>query len=160
MPEADAYVRLSTAIAAIARRFHAPKFQPHVTLLGLCVGARTELLEKAAQVASTIRPFDIHLKAVGYLDEYFRCLFVHVATSEPLRMAHENACRVFGRHREPPFMPHLSLLYGNFSASLKQALISEFGTRLDLEFPVRSLHVYRTAAEPRTWRRVAQFDLQ
>ena len=56
-------------------------------------------------------------------------------------------------------MPHLSLLYGNFPQSLKEEMIAEMGPRLDVQFKVRSLHLYRTHGEPRHWRQVARFGL-
>jgi hypothetical protein len=56
-------------------------------------------------------------------------------------------------------MPHLSLLYGDFSRSLKEEAAAELGPRLDLAFKVRSLDLYSTRGEPRHWRRVAKFGL-
>jgi 2'-5' RNA ligase len=84
-------------------------------------------------------------------------LFVHAALVEPLRKAHQAACQAFGHRREPPFMPHLSLLYGNFPRGLKEEMVTEMGPRLDVQFKVRRLHLYRTHGEPRLWRRVASF---
>ena len=54
-------------------------------------------------------------------------------------------------------MPHLSLLYGNFPPSLKEEMIAEMGPRLDVQFKVRSLHLYRTHGEPRQWRQSGEF---
>jgi hypothetical protein len=57
-------------------------------------------------------------------------------------------------------MPHLSLLYGNFPRSLKKEMRAEIGPRLDVQFKVRSLYLYRTDGDPRPWRRVASFGLK
>jgi 2'-5' RNA ligase len=143
----------------LSARYGAPEFPPHVTLLGSCVGPRRELIRQSARVAAALRPFAIRLEAIDFRDEYFRCLFVHAALTEPLRKAHQAACQAFGRRREPAFMPHLSLLYGNFSRGPKEDVIRELGSRLDVQFKVRSLYLYRTPGEPRQWRQVASFGL-
>ena len=123
-------------------------------------GQRRDLIRLSAGVAATMRPFTIRLEEIDFRDEYFRCLFVHAALAQPLRKAHQAACQAFGHIHEPAFMPHLSLLYGNFPHSLKQAVMAELGLRLDVQFKVRSLHLYRTHGEPRYWRRVASFGLK
>jgi 2'-5' RNA ligase len=154
------YDRLRRIIQRLSARYGAPQFSPHVTLLGGCVGARRELIGKSARVAAALRPFTLRLGDIGFLDEYFRCLFVHVALTEPLRRAHQAARREFGHAREPAFMPHLSLLYGNFPRSLKEQAIAEMGPRLEMQFKARSLHLWQGHGDPRNWRRVASFGLK
>jgi 2'-5' RNA ligase len=123
------------------------------------MGPRRELMCQSPRLAAALRPFVIRLEEIDFLDEYFRCLFVHAAPAEPLRKAHLAARRAFGHYREPAFMPHLSLLYGDFPRSLKETMMAEMGPRLDVQFKVRSLHLFRTQGEPRHWRRVSTFGL-
>lgn len=159
MPTGDVSDRLSGIVHRLSARYGAPEFSPHVTLLGGLVGPLQELLRKSACVSAALRPFVIRLEKTDFLDEYFRCLFVHVALAEPLRKAHHAAHQAFGLRCEPVFMPHLSLLYGDFPQSLKEEAIAQMGSRLDVQFKVRSLHLYRTHREPRHWRRVASFAI-
>lgn len=158
-PTGDVYEQLERILHKLSAKYGAPEFPPHVTLLGGMVGPRRELLCKSASVAALIRPFTIRLGKIDYLDEYFRCLFVRAATTAPLLKAHQAARDGFGRRREPSFMPHLSLLYGDFSLSLKEGAAADLGPRLDLAYKVRSLVLYSTRGEPRDWRRVAKFGL-
>jgi 2'-5' RNA ligase len=123
------------------------------------MGRRRELIRKSAQVAAGIRSFPVRLGKIDFLDEYFHCLFVRAALTRPLQNANLAARQAFGSRREPDFMPHLSLLYGNFPPSLKESMIAELGQWLDIQFKVRSLHLYRTHGEPGQWRRVASFGL-
>jgi len=160
MPRGEVCDRLTLILRRLSARLGAPEFLPHVTLLGRCVGERGELIRQSAQVATSLRPFAIRLEGIDFRDEYFRSLFVHAALTEPLRKAHRAACQAFDRRRERAFMPHLSLLYGNFPQSLKEGLIAELGPRLDVQFKARSLHLYRTQGKPRHWRQVAKFGLQ
>lgn len=160
MPTGEVYEQLERILHKLSAKYGAPEFPPHVTLLGGIVRPRREVLRECASLAALIRPFTIRLEKINYLDEYFRCLFVRAASTAPLRKAHQMARDVFGRRREPSFMPHLSLLYGDFSRSLKEGTAAELGRRLDLAFKVRSLVLYSTHGEPRGWRPVARFGLK
>jgi 2'-5' RNA ligase len=160
MPRGEVCERFTLILRRLSVRLDAPEFSPHVTLLGGCVGERRELIRQSGQVAAALRPFAIRLGSIDFRDEYFRALFVHAVLTGPLRNAHQAACQAFNRRREPAFMPHLSLLYGNFPQSLKEELIAEIGPRLDVQFKVRSLHLYKTQGEPRHWRPVARFGLR
>ena len=159
VPTGDVRDRLSLVLNRLSAHYGAPVFPPHVTLLGSFVGPRSELIHRSAQVASALRPFVLRLNEIEFLDAYFRSLFVRAALTELLRRAHRTACQAFGRRREPALMPHLSLLYGDFPPSLKEKMIAEIGPRLDIQFKVRSLHLYRTHGEPSHWRRVESFGL-
>ncbi len=158
-PTGDVRDRLSLVIRRLSARYGAPEFSPHVTLLGSAVGPRSELIHQSASVAAVLRPFILRLNEIDFLDAYFRCLFVRAALTEPLRRAHRAACQAFDCRREPAFMPHLSLLYGDFPPSLKKKIIAEIGPRLDVQFKVRGLHLYRTHGAPSQWRRVESFGL-
>ena len=159
MPTGDVCAHLWEILQRLSASHGAPEFPPHVTLLGGCVGPRCELVRKSAQVAAGIRPFTIRLGEIHCLDEYLRCLFARAVLTRPLMKANLAARQAFGRPHEPEFMPHLSLLYGNFPPSLKEHMIAELGQRLDIQFKVRSLHLYRTHGAPVKWRRVASFRL-
>lgn len=159
MPAGDVGDRLAQILRGLSARFGALEFSPHVTLLGGCGGPCAEATRKAARLAAALRPFTVRLQDIDFRDEYFRCLFVHVALTEPLRKAHQAACQAFGHRREPAFMPHLSLFYGNFPCNIKESIRAEMGGRLEVQFKVRSLHLYRTHGAPRDWRRQASFAL-
>jgi 2'-5' RNA ligase len=127
--------------------------------LGSIPSRRSEMVERSARVAEALHPFVIRLGPIDFLDEYFRCLFVRTLLSEPQRRAYQAACRVFGCLHKKKFMPHLSLLYGNFTPDVKREIIAEIGPRLDVQFRARSVDLYRTHGEPRNWRRIASFNL-
>jgi 2'-5' RNA ligase len=160
MPGGDVCHRLSRTIDRLSARFDAPVFPPHVTLLARCTGEVREVIRRSARLALSLRPFTIRLKAIDFRDEYFRCLFVHAALTEPLRKAHHAACWEFARRREPVFTPHLSLVYANLPPTIKEQLRGELGPQLDASFKVRSLHLYRTHGEASRWRRVAMFGFK
>jgi 2'-5' RNA ligase len=159
MPGGEIRQRLAGAIFDLSRKYAAPAFEPHVTLVGGIAGPGREVASKMRGLAKRIPPFTVRLTAVDGLDEYFRCLFVRVATTHPIMTANKAAREIFGLEQQPAFMPHLSLLYGNLPTSLKERIIASLGRQFALEFKVNSLHLYLTKSEPASWRRVASFGL-
>jgi 2'-5' RNA ligase len=159
MPTGKIRQRLAGTILDLSREYAAPAFEPHVTLVGGIVGAAREVTAKMRELARRIPPFAIRLTAVDYLDEYFRCLFVRVATTGPIMTANKATREAFRLEKQPAFMPHLSLLYGNLPASVKERIVASLGRQFELEFKVSSLHLYLIENEPAAWRRVASFGL-
>jgi len=159
MPGGQEYRRLRGVILKLSREYSTPDFKPHVTLLGRIVGPRREVLAKSAQLARSMRPLGVQLGALDALDEYYRCLFVRAAKTGPLKQAYRAALRIFSLEQRPAYMPHLSLMCGDFPSCLKVQITQKLGGRVNLEFEVRSLHLYSTAGHPRAWRQVKAFDL-
>jgi 2'-5' RNA ligase len=159
MPTGEVRQRLAGAILDLSREYAAPAFEPHVTLAGGIVGSVREVAAKMRDLARRIPPFPVRLAEVDGLDDYFRCLFVRVATTHPLMEANKAGREAFHLRQQPTFMPHLSLLYGDLPSNVKGRIIASLGRRLELEFKVRSLHLYLIKGAPAAWRRVASFGL-
>ena len=159
MPTGDVRRRLAGTILELSRQYATPAFEPHVTLAGGIVGPTRQVAAKMRELARRIPPFTVRLTAVDGLDEYFRYLFVRVATTHPIMRANKAAREVFRLEPQPAFMPHLSLLYGNLPSSVKQRIVASLGRGYELEFKVSSLHLYLIKSEPAAWRRVASFGL-
>jgi 2'-5' RNA ligase len=160
MPAGGVREWLVRTLRELSVQYGAPAFPPHVTLLGGITEARGGVLRRTASLAALLRPFIVQLGEIDCLDQYFRSLFARAAPTPPLLKAHQLACQVFGHRREPLFMPHLSLLYGDFSQSQKDKTIDAMGQRLDLQFKVQNLFLYSTRGEPSRWRQVARLGLK
>jgi len=159
MPEGKVQDRLTQILHRLSTRFDADEFLPHVTLLGSCVSKRDKIIRETSLLALRLRPFTIRLGKVDFLDEDFRCLFVHAGPMKPLWNAYQIACQTFARAPERDFMPHLSLLYGNFPQASKEKAVAQLGPRLNVRFKVRSLHLFQTHGEVRNWHEVAKFPI-
>lgn len=160
MPSGDVYNRLAKTISQLSREYSAPNFEPHVTLIGSLIGSREEILTKTAKVASLIQPYEIRLTEVSYLDEYFRSLFVKVEETRDVLNANLRAREIFKRQEDPRYMPHLSLMYGNFSRRIKEGIIAEIGKECAMSFKARSIHLFSTSGEPKDWYRVKEFIMK
>jgi 2'-5' RNA ligase len=158
-PTGEVRHRLAGTIFDLSREYAAPTFEPHVTLAGGIVGSAREVASKMTDLARRIPPFTVRLTKVDFLDEYFRCLFVRVATTHPIMKANKVARAVFSLEKQPPFMPHLSLLYADLPSGVKERIVASVGRRFELEFKVSGLHLVLIKGEPAAWRRVARVGL-
>ena len=161
IPSGDAYDRLSVLISRLSEKYSSPQFEPHVSLLGVVRGYEEEIIAKAADLARIIKPYEIKLSTIDYLDEYFRCFFIRAQKTEDVMKANLMAKEVFGLlQHDGEYTPHLSLLYGNFPSEIKEKIIAEIGKELDVTFEVRSIDLFLTEGEDvNKWHRVKKFDL-
>lgn len=157
MPTGDAYDKLSGLIKRLAEEYNALLFEPHVTLLGETMHSEDDVLKRSEQLASGQKPFPITLNTVDYQDFYFRTLFVRAERTDRLQALHDSAKDVFEMQEIPDYMPHLSLMYGNFPQALKEHIIKAIGKDQSTEFIVNSVHLFKTDGEVNAWYKVKEF---
>lgn len=157
MPSGDVYDRFSKLVEKLAQEHSAPIFQPHVTLLGEILEGEEDIIKKTQELVEAHQPLPVTLDSVDYQDYYFRTLFVRANETQPLLDLHNNAREVFKMQGIPPYMPHLSLLYGDFPQAVKDKIIQEIGRDFTSQFEVTSVHLFKTDGEANTWHRVKEF---
>jgi hypothetical protein len=78
--------------------------------------------------------------------------------------ANLKARKIFNRQQDPKYMPHLSLMYGNFSPIIfspiiKEEIIDSMGREFDISFEVGSISLFPTNGEPLDFCKVKEFTL-
>lgn len=145
-PEGQILQELRELIAKLADEYGGPIFEPHITLLGDLNLSKDRALDKAFQVSQNLTPFTIELMGLDYTDAYFRCIFIKAKFSK----------KIFNKKEE--YMPHLSLLYGNFDESTKKKIIAKLG---NINFKLRIESIYLTNSsldsKPKDWQVIAEF---
>jgi 2'-5' RNA ligase len=119
-----------------------------------------KVISIATTLANQLQSFTIILDAVGMEETFFRALYKAVIPSDELSEAHAKALQAFGMKDAFPYMPHLSLFYGNTSAETKTKMAQSLELPEDLSFVVNKIHVYRTHGSATEWVEVAALDLQ
>lgn len=157
MPEGELFHSLRGLIRELSIRHLTPFFLPHVTLLGRLEGDENRMHSKVSALASDLSPLALQLGVVEGLDEFFRSLFIQISNSPSLSEAHRKALDIFGVRDEPPFVPHLSLLYSNVSFSTKRDIVREIGSDFQQEFTARQLHLFSTRGDPSLWHQLASY---
>ena len=160
LPGGELYDGLARIIADLSRKHGAPEFEPHVTLLSHIPGAEGAVAAHCERLADRIEPYSIRLTKLDQLNEYYRCLFVRVLETPAVVGANSEARDVFGLQQGPPYMPHLSLLYGDFSEATKHRIIESLRKSWDLEFSVDRFHLIDGRGGPADWRRLKEFALR
>ena len=161
IPTGEPYEILSTTIAALSQTYEAPLFEPHVTVLGNLPDSQAETVASASHLAEQLRPYEIRLTTPECRDTYFQCLYLRVQETPPVMEAHAHARSIFHRQDDPPYLPHLSLLYGWYSVELKQQIIAALPSTLCTDFIVTTVHVIRGEDDdPKTWTRLAEIPLK
>jgi 2'-5' RNA ligase len=165
MPSERLYRKLTNLIFQLSKENSSPNFEPHITLFGLLVGPENEIIEKTFQLSNLINPFEIKLTKIGYLGEYFRCLFIKVEKTVEIMNTNLKSKELLGKYYVNPypdskFMPHLSLMYGNFSSKIKEEIISKIGKDFNIKFEVNKIHLFSTDGEPKDWHKIKEFILK
>jgi 2'-5' RNA ligase len=161
VPPKDVYDRLAQLIARLSARHAAPLFEPHVTLLGSSTVSKDAALSRVSELAGLLKPFQVRLTEISYRDEYFRALFIGVEQTKEVMKANAKARSLFNLPPDVGYMPHLSLLYGDFPPDVKQDIMAEVGTNCGLAFEAHSIHLVLASSgiPPETWRRIEEFPL-
>jgi 2'-5' RNA ligase len=154
MPSGEINDELRQTISKLSQQYATPMFPPHVTLLGNLSGGEKDLSSQTQRLAARIRPFQVTLTTVDYLDEYFRCLFLRAEETPTLLEAGRAARIIFHREQDPIFLPHLSLMYGNFDIEIKKQIVESIGHEFNRSFWVSHLRLFSTTGEPKDWYRV------
>ena len=150
-PSGKADEILRKTIDDLSKAYQGPLFDPHITLLSFLTGTEEEISFRSEQLGISLQPFEIQLMEPGYGDQYFQCVFLKVQKSPELMNAHELARKQFVNDTRP-YMPHLSLLYGHYSAEQKDKITSTLFETRRLRFTVDKFDLIRAGSEdPKDW---------
>jgi 2'-5' RNA ligase len=160
LPDQAASETFTELIDHLSGRFHGPRFDPHVTLLGWVTGAEAELAEATARLAQQL-PASLRLRPQGLGGDmyYFRCLYLKLEKTAELANAHERASAAFKTGYAADYMPHLSLLYGSLAASRRAALIKRLSAQLPGAFSANRLQLVHITVAVADWRAVTTCPL-
>lgn len=153
-PFGDVAFSIQQRINKLSEQYNAPSFEPHVTLLSGMRYGETELIQLTDTLAGALKPFDILLTKAGYRDKFYQSLFVHIKKSEELMNAYQTAVQLFGCEEQEEFIPHLSLMYGDFSQEEKERILSIMGREFHIRFEVHSLLLVKTEGKPEEWQKI------
>ena len=114
----------SSYIKLLSEKYEGPLITPHVTLVSGFLGDKIELIKKIDEISNMLKPFDIFFKSIGHKDEFFRSLYLIVSEDKNFKKSRNIALKELGIGRENDFIPHLSLVYGNFEEKKKKSMIN------------------------------------
>ena len=130
LPGAEERPWLAATIAALARAYGTPEFQPHLTLYTgrLRTGASVEAVQASAE------PLTCVVRGPAYTSEYTRTLFLELEADTLLLQARARLLEHCQPPENDPFQPHVSLVYGGMDETQRRAAAAR------LPVPFRMLH--------------------
>jgi hypothetical protein len=152
VPDEPERERLARLIAGLARRFDAPPFPPHVTLLA---GLRTregEAMRRGAEMCRALEPIHLRASRVETRPSHFRCLALRVEETLGLLTTRAQAAIAFDHPEEDAYEPHLSLLYAEPRFGAEAAALAEVKDAVPVRFGVDRLEVWRTSGPVAEWK--------
>ena len=153
-PFGDVAYSLQERIRKLSEKYDTPIFEPHVTLLGGLDLSKTELVQLTGTLAGSLHPFEIVLTRAGYMDSYYQALFAHVVKSNDLAYARKTAEQLFNKKTEEKYVPHLSLMYGDFTKEQKERILNVMGREFHIRFPVHNVLLVDTTGKPAEWKKI------
>ncbi len=159
MPDGETAAELARLIECLASIYSTAVFRPHVTLIGQVMGTRSEVSAKTAELAASIAPYEISLGKVDYLNKYYQCLFVRAKKSNAVIDANKKAREIFERKEDSEYMPHLSLMYGDFKSEIKEEVIKQTGKHIKRIFVADRIHIFSTNGDTHQWKSAGEFKL-
>lgn len=184
VPSGESKQQLQDLIDEVASELGTRSFLPHVTLVAALMGPIEEILATTKSLASQLDPYDfywwsddddtaIHDHPIGYRDAFFQCVFARLQKSETVMAANTLAKNAFPeRLSDPPYMPHLSLVYGdldelqkidtvipNIHQKVRQRQASTTTETLRV-LPIDAIEVWSTQGDVSEWYLVERVPLR
>ncbi len=158
MPKGRAYDKFSGLIKKLAAENNSPVFEPHITILDATMLPEDEIIRRTEKLVHGQKTFTITLQNIDYQDYFFRTLFVRAKITNQLLLLRKKVAEVFEMDL-PPYMPHLSILYGDFPQVVKNKIIENIGRDQTTSFELRSV-ILMKGGEIDKWRIIKQFPFK
>ncbi|PWA98245.1 RNA ligase/cyclic nucleotide phosphodiesterase family protein [Artemisia annua] len=138
-----------------------PEFEPHVTVVGAIRLTEDEAREKLIKACDGLKAYNMTIEKV---DNTGRLFLLHKTPEVMETGAH--CWSHFGYKGETPYMPHLSILYGDLSEEEKkraQEKANALDESIKKSFPITRLALYKTDPEDKaleSWEKVSEVTLK
>ena len=149
LPPPDIADKLRNIISDLSQTFDTIAFEPHITLFPMLYDPTPMIVHRVKELCSKLKPFKIRLTKMECGQSFYQCFYILVELTPELITANSMCRKTFQRFDDPPFKPHLSLLYCDPS-QISMDMIEE---KIDLnveeigEFMVDSVELWLTPVQ-------------
>jgi len=161
-PTGKVYDEIKQIIINLAKKYHTSFSEPHITLLPGGSGLKKDVvIHKMQKLIMQKKAFTTKLKEFGYMDEYFKCIFIKVQqTAEVMKFAHDIQ-QEFNNQTDPTFSPHISIFYGKLPVSEKINIINSLDGKYEASFILEKVDIieYEFGKSSESWKKVARIKI-
>lgn len=166
-PPPDVKERLKSLMLSLRSEFGGPTFDPHITVVGELRLRRNDAIARLHSAAATIKPYTARISSVGHGALFYQCVYLLIDPSPEVTETSYHCCGHFGYKSATPYMPHLSLIYGDLEDGEKvraRKRAEEIDSDIyGLTFEISSLALCKTDTRDKTtesWEMVELCDLK
>ncbi|KAM0945765.1 putative cyclic phosphodiesterase, 2',3'-cyclic-nucleotide 3'-phosphodiesterase [Dioscorea sansibarensis] len=120
IPPGDLRNKLKTLMATLRSEFGGPEFDPHVTVVGALRLRPADALRHLHSAASSLDSYSARVSSVSRGSFFYQCVYLLLDPTPEVLNASSHCCAHFGYSNSTPYMPHLSLLYGDLTEKEKE----------------------------------------
>ena len=108
----------------VQRELRSPEFKIHLTLAGPFNEINPSSIDEIRTYCSQNYPIEVRLFKYDYQEKFFQSFFIVVSQSKELNDLRNAMFKI--NHHKPshPYLPHISLAYGNYEKKAKENLIT------------------------------------
>lgn len=151
---------------ALRSEFGGPQFEPHATVVGAISLTPDDAMAKFKSACEGLKAYNATVERVATGTFFYQCVFLLLQPTPEVHKASDHCCGHLGYIRSSPYMPHLSLLYGDLTDEEKKKA-QDKANALDesingLTFQISRLALYKTDTEDKTcqsWEKIAECNL-
>ncbi|CAN6337073.1 unnamed protein product [Urochloa humidicola] len=148
LPPAPVRDRLRRIMEGLRAAHGGPAFEPHATVVGDFRSRRSAAIEVLRAAGAGVQPYTARVTGVARGTFFYQCVYLLLEPTPEVVAASDHCCGHFGYQRKTPYMPHVSLLYGDLTDEEKEEArkkVEELDKDIcGLEFEISELALYRT----------------
>ncbi|KAL6546457.1 hypothetical protein OROMI_022178 [Orobanche minor] len=167
MPPEELTPLLRKLMDGLRSEFGGPQFEPHVTVVGATSLTESEARDRFHKACEGLEAYSASVEKVATGTFFYQCVFLLLHPTPQVVEASARCCGHLGNENSSPYMPHLSLLYGDLTDEDKKKA-QEKAYVLDdsidsLNFQISRLALYKTDTEDKScksWEKVSEYTLK
>ena len=149
---------LKNTIDEISEKYHAPKFEPHITVYGLIDTEINKIDKIAKEVILNQNSFLVKKSEILQSEELWKTVFIELKSNEQMDLIHKNFKKHFDKISKYEFKPHISLIYKILSMEEKIKIINNLDVKN--EFQVNKLAIQKFSPDIKKWKIVKEYNLK
>ncbi|CAI9785237.1 unnamed protein product [Fraxinus pennsylvanica] len=167
LPPEDVRPRLKKLMNDLRSEFGGPEFEPHVTVVGAISLTESEARDMFNKACEGLKAYKATVEKVATGTFFYQCVFLLLQPTPEVLEASAYCTSHFGYKNSTPYMPHLSLLYGDLTDEEKKKA-EEKANVLDknisnLSYQISRFALYKSDTKDKScksWEKVAECELK
>jgi 2'-5' RNA ligase len=149
---------LRKIITNIAKKYHAPEFEPHITIYGL-IDIEINLIKKILKkIAKNNKSFITRKTKILQSNNLWKTIYIELENQKEFIKIYQNLKGYFEQIEKNEFNPHISLIYKILSTTEKTQIINQLNIKK--EFTIEQIVILKFFPEIEKWKIIEKYDLQ